>query len=112
MAKLRSKTNSPTEKTKVMKKKSSTTKNKNGLQLEHESSKGSCGAVFSGVKISRLRIYNDGRVFAYKFPGANQNYIGATTDANIIKALFLARDNERMVTGYTDDSCRITFLDY
>lgn len=78
----------------------------------HAEVMGACGAVFSGIKIARLRIYNDGRVFAYKAPGHNIDYIGHTTDSNMINALFMARNSGNSVTGYTDNLCKIVWLDY
>ena len=69
-------------------------------------------AVWSG-SIARLRIYHTtGLVFAYKAPGTNSDGVGTTDDSNIIRALFLARDNARVITGYTDNSGRIGWLDY
>jgi len=49
---------------------------------------------------------------AYKAPGTNSDGVGTTDDPNIIRALFLARDNARVITGYTDNSGRIGWLDY
>lgn len=71
--------------------------------------------VWTG-SIGRLRVYDTqtstGNVFAYKSPGHNSDLVGNSTDADIIKALFLARDNGGSVTGATDGSGRITWLDY
>jgi hypothetical protein len=54
--------------------------------------------------IARLRIYHStGMVFAYKAPGANANQVGVTDDPNLIRALFLARDNGRFIWGDTYD---------
>ena len=33
-------------------------------------------------------------------------------DANMIKALFLARDNGNAVMGYTNSQCKIEWMDY
>ena len=75
-----------------------------------------CEKVWSGV-IARLRIYDQpgstgNKVFVYLAPGANSNYVGYSADFNMIKALFLARDNGNFVTGYTNNQCRIEWLDY
>lgn len=69
-------------------------------------------AVWSG-SIARLRIYaSDGTVIAYKAPGHDADVVGDTDDPNMIKALFLSRDNGRPIMGYTDGSGRIAWLDY
>lgn len=75
-----------------------------------------CGQVWSG-SIARLRIYNQPastgkRVFAYRTPGYNTDYVGNSDDPNVVNALFLARDNGRVITGYTNTSCTIEWLDY
>ena len=75
-----------------------------------------CEKVWSGA-IARLRVYDQpastGKVvFAYKSPGNNSDYVGYSDDRNVIKALFLARDNARTITGYTNASCKIEWLDY
>ena len=75
-----------------------------------------CQKVWSGT-IARLRIYDQPgstgkKVFAYVAPGGNVNYVGYSDDRNVIHALFLARDNGRAVMGYTNDSCKIEWLDY
>ena len=75
-----------------------------------------CGQVWSGT-LARLRIYNQPsstgkRVFAYRTPGFNTDYIGNSDDPNMVNALFLARDNGRVVTGYTNTSCTIEWMDY
>jgi hypothetical protein len=75
-----------------------------------------CEKVWSG-SIGRLRVYDQPastgkKVFAYIAPGANSNYVGYSDDQNVIKALFLARDNGRVITGYTNASCKIEWLDY
>ena len=75
-----------------------------------------CEKVWNGV-IARLRVYDQPgstgkKVFAYVAPGNNKNYIGYTDDPTMIKALFLARNNENTIQGYTNSSCRIEWLDY
>ncbi|MBN2527813.1 MAG: hypothetical protein JXR76_15595 [Deltaproteobacteria bacterium] len=72
--------------------------------------------AWSGV-IARLRIYDQPgstgkKVFAYKSPGTNSDYVGYSDDRNMIQALFLARDNGQSVTGYTNEQHRIEWLDY
>jgi hypothetical protein len=70
------------------------------------------GGVWSG-RIARLRIYHSpGRVFAYKAPGTNADQVGFTDDPNLIRALFLARDNERSISGFTSAGGSIDFVDY
>jgi hypothetical protein len=75
-----------------------------------------CQRVWQG-QIARLRIYDQPgstgkKVFAYKAPGHNKDYVGWSDDRNVIHALFLARDNDRPVQGYTNSQCRIEWLDY
>jgi len=68
-------------------------------------------AAWTG-RIARLRYYiSQQMVYAYLDPGYNDNYIGATTDSTMIKALFLARDNGRVVSGYTAND-QLVFIDY
>jgi hypothetical protein len=68
--------------------------------------------VWSG-RIARLRVYvSTKKVFAYKAPGRNADFIGSTDDPNTIHALFLGRDNGRSMLGYTDDNNNIVWLDY
>ncbi len=72
----------------------------------------SISGVWTG-SIARLRVYvSTGTVFAYKAPGDNADAVGITDDPNVIRALFLARDNGRSITGYTDDIGKIGWLDY
>lgn len=68
-------------------------------------------------KIARLRIYDQpgstGRkVFAYKALGSNSSYVGYSDDPNMIHALFAARDNDTAVTGYSNQQCKIEWMDY
>jgi hypothetical protein len=61
--------------------------------------------------IARLRVYaSTGMIQAFKAPGTNDDLVGFTKDPNIIRALFLARDNGRPIWGYSDAS--IEWLDY
>jgi hypothetical protein len=61
--------------------------------------------------IARLRVYSStGMVQAFKAPGTNDDLVGFTNDPNIIRALFLARDNGRPIWGYSGP--RIEWLDY
>jgi hypothetical protein len=72
----------------------------------------SLDAVWTG-SIARLRIYHSvGTVIAYKAPGHNSDAVGDTDDPTIIHALFIARDNGRSITGYTDSNGHINWLDY
>jgi hypothetical protein len=58
-----------------------------------------------------LRVYSStGMVQAFKAPGTNDDLVGFTNDPNIIRALFLARDNGRPIWGYSGP--RIEWLDY
>jgi hypothetical protein len=66
--------------------------------------------VWSG-SIGRLRLYASGLVYAFKAPGNNDNLIGTTDDPNMVRALFLARDNARQIVGYTENA-KILWLDY
>ena len=75
-----------------------------------------CEKVWSG-KIGRLRIYDQPgstgkKVFAYIDPGRNSDYVGWSDDPNMIKALFLTRDNGRSIQGYTNPQCKIEWIDY
>lgn len=75
-----------------------------------------CQRVWSG-SIARLRVYDQPastgkKVFAYTAPGSNANYVGHTDDHNIVHVLLLARDNGRSITGFTNASCRIEWIDY
>ena len=75
-----------------------------------------CEKVWKGV-VARLRIYDQPastgkKVFAYISPGHNKNYVGYTDDPNMIQALFLARDNDVNIQGYTNSRCRIEWIDY
>lgn len=75
-----------------------------------------CEKVWSGT-IGRLRIYDQpgstgNKVFAYLSPGGNANYVGYSEDANVVRALFVARDNGNAVQGYTNAQCRIEWMDY
>ncbi|MGA8960488.1 MAG: hypothetical protein WB475_09775 [Pseudolabrys sp.] len=61
--------------------------------------------------IARLRVYSStGMVQAFESPGTNDDLVGFTNDPNIIRALFLARDNGRPIWGYSDSG--IEWLDY
>ena len=76
----------------------------------------SCEKVWKG-SVARLRVYDQPattgkKVFAYLSPGSNSNYVGYSDDPNMIKALFLARDNGNGIQGYTNSKCRIEWIDY
>ena len=76
----------------------------------------SCEKVWRGI-VARLRIYDQPastgkKVFVYTSPGSNSNYVGYSDDPNVIQALFLARDNENTIQGYTNSSCKIEWVDY
>jgi len=67
--------------------------------------------VWNG-QIARLRYYiSQQMLYVYLAPGYNDNYIGVTTDPTMMKTLFLARDNGRIVSGYTADD-QLVFIDY
>jgi hypothetical protein len=67
--------------------------------------------VWSG-EIARLRFYASQQwVQAFLAPGNNNNLIGTTSDPTLIKALFLARDNGRVILGATANNV-IQFIDY
>ena len=67
--------------------------------------------VWSG-QIARLRFYASQQwIQAFLAPGNNDNLIGTTTNPILIKALFLARDNGRVISGYTANN-EIQFIDY
>ncbi|HXI61364.1 MAG TPA: hypothetical protein VNF70_01590 [Pyrinomonadaceae bacterium] len=91
------------------------TKKRNKPKSSPKSNQESLTGVWSG-SIARLRVYDTqtstGNVMAYKAPGTNSDGVGSTTDSNIIKALFLARDNGRTITGFTNPANRIVWLDY
>jgi hypothetical protein len=98
---------------KTAKRKSTAEKSKKSAETPTDSS--FTATVWSG-KITRLRVYDkqtsNGKVFAYKAPGTNTDYVGNSDDPNIVNALFLARNNGRSITGYTDANNRIGWLDY
>ena len=70
---------------------------------------------FDGVwigQIARLRLYASQQwVQVFLSPGNNNNLIGTTNDATLIKALFLALDNGRTILGATTNNV-IEFIDY
>lgn len=83
---------------------------------EINASTSSCEKVWKG-SIARLRIYDQPaatgkKVFVYISPGNNSNYVGYSDDPNMIKALFLARDNGNGIQGYTNSKCKIEWIDY
>lgn len=74
-----------------------------------------CQKVWSGT-VRRLRIYSQPgttgeKVFAYTGTGSNSDYVGWTADQNVIKTLF-ASVNSGSLTGYTNSSCKLEWLDY
>ena len=67
--------------------------------------------VWSG-QIARLRFYESQQwVQAFLAPGNNSNLIGTTNNPTLMKMLFLARDNGRVIEGYTANNV-IGFIDY
>lgn len=100
---------------KTAKRKSTAGKSKKSVEVEAPTDSAFDSAVWTG-KITRLRVYDNqtsnGKVFAYKAPGNNADYVGNSDDPNIVNALFLARGNGRTITGYTDANHRIGWLDY
>jgi hypothetical protein len=57
--------------------------------------------VWSG-QIARLRFYDSQQwVQAFLAPGNNSNLTGTTNNPTLIKMLFLARDNGRVIMGFT-----------
>lgn len=73
-------------------------------------------AVFKGI-IKRLRVYDQpettgNKVFVYLAPGTQKNYVGNSSDPNVIHALFLACDNGRAVQGFANEKFIIEWIDY
>jgi hypothetical protein len=67
--------------------------------------------VWSG-QIARLRFYESQQwVQAFLAPGDNSNLVGTTNNPTLIKMLFLARDNGRVIMGFTANNV-IQFIDY
>jgi hypothetical protein len=67
--------------------------------------------VWSG-RIARLRFYDSSQwVQAFLAPGNNDNLIGTTNNPTLMKMLFLARDNGRVIEGFTANNV-IGFIDY
>jgi hypothetical protein len=67
--------------------------------------------VWSG-QIARLRFYASQQwIQAFLAPGNDDSLIGTTSNPTLIKALFLARDNGRVISGYTANN-EIQFIDY
>jgi hypothetical protein len=68
--------------------------------------------VWSG-QIARLRFYDSSQwVQAFLAPGNNDNLIGTTNNPTLMKMLFLARDNGRVIEGYTSNGGVMGFIDY
>jgi hypothetical protein len=67
--------------------------------------------VWSG-QIARLRFYDSSQwVQAFLAPGNNDSLVGTTNNPTLMKMLFLARDNGRVIEGYTASGV-IGFIDY
>ena len=67
--------------------------------------------VWSG-QIARLRFYASQQwIQAFLAPGNNDSLVGTTNNPTLMKALFLARDNGRVISGYTANN-EIQFIDY
>ncbi len=70
--------------------------------------------VWSGY-IQRLRIYDDNggkRVFVFLSPGSSAGYVGYTDDANLISALYQAQLHGHILSGYSNATYQIQFIDY
>lgn len=83
---------------------------------ELESTSSGCEQVWSG-SVGRLRVYDQPgstgkKVFVYLEPGTNDDYVGWSDDPNMIEALFRARDGGAAVQGFTNERCRIEWMDY
>ena len=73
-----------------------------------------CNQVWNGT-VERLRVQEQASgetvVRLYLHPGNNADYAGYTTSEFMVDALHKAKDGQIEVTGYTDDKCKIKWMD-
>ena len=73
-----------------------------------------CGGVFNGT-VERLRVQEQASgetvVRLYMYPGTNSEYAGYTTSDHMVKILAMAKKDQNEITGYTDDKCKIKWVD-
>lgn len=73
-----------------------------------------CGGVFNGT-VERLRVQEqsngDTVVRLYMYPGNNAQYAGYTTSDFMVKVLAMAKKDQNEITGYTDEQCKIKWVD-
>lgn len=74
-----------------------------------------CGQVWHGT-VERVRVQeqadNSVVVRVYIYPGNNADYVGYTTSNLMVDQLIKSKDNLHEITGYTDTSCKIKWMDY
>jgi hypothetical protein len=73
-----------------------------------------CNGVFNGT-VERLRVQEQASgetvVRLYMYPGTNAEYAGYTTSDFMVKILAMAKKDQNEITGYTDDQCKIKWVD-
>jgi hypothetical protein len=73
-----------------------------------------CGKVWNGT-IERVRVQEqdngDTIMLLYAYPGNNADFIGNTKSPLMIDMLLRGKEKGVEMTGYTNDSCKITWAD-
>lgn len=73
-----------------------------------------CNQVWKG-EVERVRVQEqsngDTVMRLYIYPGNNADYAGYTQSSFMFDALTKAQDKAITVTGYTDSSCKIKWID-
>ncbi len=73
-----------------------------------------CGGVYNGT-VERLRVQEQANgetvVRLYTYPGTNAEYAGYTSSEQFVKVLLAAKKSQTEITGYTDEQCRIKWID-
>lgn len=73
-----------------------------------------CDGVFNGT-VERLRVQEqsngDTVVRVYMYPGNNAEYAGYVSSDYMVKVLLKAKEGENQITGYSDSSCKIKWID-
>ena len=74
-----------------------------------------CNQVFSGnIERIRTQVQASGETVmrVYLHPGNNADYAGYVTSDMMAKVLMAAKNKDVAITGYSDSSCKITWVDY
>lgn len=73
-----------------------------------------CNQVWKG-EVERVRVQEQASgetvMRLYLYPGNNADYAGFTESSFMFDALTKAQDEKIQVTGYTDSSCKIKWVD-